>query len=72
MSQAIAGAIDAGSTKDIVSRCIFEACAKDVAVILSNIAAPGICYTLPEDPEVIVTPLTDVTKGGAFLSPSGF
>jgi hypothetical protein len=72
VSQAIAGAIDAGSTKDIASRCILEACAKDVAVILSNMAEPGLGYSLPEEPEVIISPLTDAARGGAFISPSGF
>ena len=67
--QAIAGAIDAGYPKDIAARCIFEACAKDVAVILGNTAMPGV---LQEEPEVIVSPLTKVTKGSALLSPSGF
>lgn len=72
VSQVIAGAIDAGYPIDIAARCIFETCSKDVAFIINNIAAPGICYVLPEDPEFIVTPLADVTKGGALLSPSGF
>jgi len=73
VSQVIAGAIDAGSPKDIASQCIFQACAKDVAVILSNMAESGLGYSLPEEPEFIVTPVTSVTKGGAlFLSPSGF
>lgn len=69
VSQVIAGAIDAGYPKDIASRCIFESCAKDVAVILNNMAEPGV---LQEEPEVIVSPLTDVTKGSALISPSGF
>lgn len=68
--QVIAGAIDAGVTKDAASRCISEACAKDVAVILANME--GLGYSQPEEPDVIVNPLTDITKGGTFISPSGF
>src|SRR3990172_10725304 len=73
LKQVITGAIDAGSTKDVVSRCALEAGAeaKDVAGILSRVAEPGICYLLPEEPEIIVPP-PGGTSGGFLLSPSGF
>ena len=72
VKQVIAGAIDAGSTKDIVSRCALDAGAeaKEVAGILSGIAEPGVCYYLPEDPEIIASPPAGTRDG--FLSPSGF
>ncbi len=72
LKQVITGAIDAGSTKDIVSRCALDAGAEaeEVAGILSGLADPGVCYFLPEEPEIIVSP-PGGTRGG-FLSPSGF
>jgi hypothetical protein len=73
LRQVITGAIDAGSTKDVVSRCALDAGAeaKDVAGILSSVAEPGICYILPEEPEIIAPP-PGGTRGGFLLSPSGF
>jgi hypothetical protein len=75
-SQVIAGAMDAGFTKNFASRCIFEACARDVSGILTgqlkqcNIEESGLGYSLPEEPDIII-PRTPVPKEG-FLSPSGF
>ena len=68
LRQVISGAIDAGATKDIVSRCALDAGAeaKDVAAILGSVSAPGICYMLPEEPEIIVPPTPVV------ISPSKF
>ena len=73
LRQVIAGATDAGSTKDVVSRCSLDAgaAAKDVAAILSSVSEPGICYILPEDPEIISGPPVG-TNGGFLLSPAGF
>jgi len=72
LKQIIEGSVEAGTTKDVVSRCALDAGAdaKDVAVILSNISATGICYILPEDPEIIVPPLNPDPK--RFISPSHF
>jgi hypothetical protein len=68
----ITGAIDAGSTKDVVSRCSLDAGAdaKDVAAILSSVSEPGLCYVLPEEPEIIDPPPGG--SPGGFLSPSSF
>lgn len=73
LKQVITGAIDAGSTKDVVSRCALDsgAEAKEVAGILSGIADSGVCYFLPEEPEIIVPPHAG-TREGFLLSPSGF
>jgi hypothetical protein len=72
LKQVITGAIDAGATKDVVSRCSIDAGAdaKDVAAILSSVSEPGLCYVLPEEPEIIDPPPGGST--GGFLSPSGF
>jgi len=71
LKQIIEGAVEAGTTKDVVSKCALDAGAdaKDVAFILSDISV--LCYTLPEEPEIIVNPIHDVPNG-PFLSPSGF
>ena len=72
VKQVITGAIDAGTTKDIVSRCALDAGAeaREVAGILSGIAEPGVCYFLPEEPEIIALPPSGTREG--FISPSGF
>ena len=73
LKQIIPGATDAGSTKDVVSKCSLDAgaAAKDVAAILSSLSEPGICYILPEEPEIITGPPSG-TSGGFLLSPGGF
>lgn len=70
--QVLTGAVEAGSTKDVVSRCALDAGAdaKEVAGILNSLAEPGVCYLLPEEPEIIVSP--PVGSRDTFLSPSGF
>ena len=81
LKQIIEGAVEAGTTKDVVSKCALDAGAeaRDVSVIfmaqlrLCNIEEPGLGYSLTDEPEVInITPLTNANKGGAFISPSGF
>jgi len=68
LRQIITGAVDAGATKDIISKCALDAGAeaKEVAVILSSLSSAGLCYMLPEGPEIIVPPAP------VFISPSKF
>ena len=68
LRQIITGAVDAGATKDIISKCALDAGAeaKEVAVILSSLSSAGLCYMLPEGPEIIVPPEP------VFISPSKF
>ena len=72
LQQVICGALEAGTTKDVVSRCSIdaEADAREVDAILSNISEKGLCNVMPEKPESI-----DSHPGGrrgGFLSPSRF
>ena len=72
LQQVICGALEAATTKDVVSRCSIDAGAdaREVVAILSNISEKGLCNVMPEKPEIINPPPSG-TRGG-FLSPSRF
>ena len=72
LQQVLCGASEAGTTKDVVSRCAIDAGAdpKEVAAILNNISETGLCNEMPEKPEVIDPPPSG--GSGGFISPSRF
>ncbi len=62
LKQTIEGAVEAGTTKDIVSRCALDAGAdaRLISVFLvaqikqCNVEDPGLGYSLPEEPNIII------------------
>lgn len=68
LEQIITGALEAGVSSDVCSRCalIAGATAGDIGTILTGAAAPGICFILPERLERLVMPDVPV------ISPAGF
>jgi hypothetical protein len=68
LEQIITGAIEAGVSPDVVSKCALVAGAKagDIGAILTGVAAPGICFIIPERAERLVMPDVPV------ISPAGF
>jgi len=80
LKQIFEGALEAGITKDVVSKCALDVCAetKDRRACANEIASninsidPEMCYLLLEEPEYIIPPGHDPSKRRIILSPSGF
>jgi len=72
LNQIMAGATDAGHTRDDIAHCAVEACARDIASALNNISEPGLCYIVPEEPQIIALPPGGVRGAVQYISPSAF
>jgi hypothetical protein len=70
LEQTVSGAVEAGSPFDLVSRCAIDAGAdaNEIAPVLASVSLPGICYYLPEAPEIFIPPKTTIIS----VSPSRF
>ncbi|MGC2064331.1 MAG: hypothetical protein WA610_15275 [Thermodesulfovibrionales bacterium] len=68
LEQILTGAIEAGVSSDVVSKCALIAGAKagDIGAILTGAAAPGICFIVPESPEMIAMPDVPVISPAKF------
>ncbi|MBA4372837.1 MAG: hypothetical protein C0402_08220 [Thermodesulfovibrio sp.] len=58
LEQILTGAIEAGVSPDVVSKCALIAGAKngDIATILAGAAAPAICFIIPGKQEILTMP----------------
>jgi hypothetical protein len=58
LEQILTGAIEAGVSPDVVSKCALVAGAqnKDIAAILAGAAAPAICFIIPGKQEILTMP----------------
>jgi len=72
LDQVIAGALEAGTTSDVCSRCAINAGADPAAVAKALESGLGYSPPLAAAPEPIDTRLPGGNSSGAKLSPSGF
>jgi len=80
LKQIFEGALEAGITKDVVSKCALDvcsetkdrrACANEIASNINSID-PEMCYILLEEPDYIIPPGHDPSKRRIVISPSSF
>jgi hypothetical protein len=72
IDQVIAGALEAGTTSDVCSRCAIDAGADPAAVAKALQTGLGYSSPLAAAPEPIGTGLPGGNTGGGKMSPSGF
>ena len=72
VDQVIAGAMEAGTTSDVCSRCAIDAGADPAAVAKALQGGLGYSAPLAAAPEAIGTGLPGGNNSGAKMSPSGF
>lgn len=72
IDQVIAGALEAGTTSDVCSRCAIDAGADPAAVARALATGLGYSSPLAAAPEPIGTGLPGGNRSGGKMSPSGF